>query len=94
MLQIVRLETHWSREHASLDDIVAAFVGAGAIPPEAAGFGMAGPVIGDQVVTTNLPWLVDARRLADKLGLPSVVLLNDVEALAWAVDLIPEADPS
>jgi glucokinase len=91
-LEIVRLQTFPSREHASLDAILAAFTGGAALALEAAGFGVAGPVIGGRVTTTNLPWRVEGRHLADRLGLASVALLNDVEAYAWAVDLLPERD--
>ena len=91
-LEIVRFESYQSREHASLDEIIDAFFGAGAIPLEAAGFGVAGPVIGGRATTTNLPWLIDARQLADRFGLPAVALLNDVEAHAWAVDRLTGTD--
>jgi len=91
-LEIVRLETYQSREHASLDEIIDAFFGVDATPLEAAGFGVAGPVIGGRAITTNLPWHIDARQLADRLGLPTAVLLNDVEAHAWAVDRLVDAD--
>ena len=91
-LAIVRFEAFRSRDHASLDDILIAFVGGRALPLDAAGFGVAGPVIAGRAVTTNLPWEIDARRLAERLGLPSVSLLNDVEAHAWSVDrLAPHA---
>jgi glucokinase len=58
---------------------------------------VAGPVIAGRAVTTNLPWRIDAGRidagrLAACLGLPSTVLLNDVEAHAWAVDRLAEVD--
>jgi glucokinase len=91
-LEIVRLESHQSREHASLDEILDAFLGADVIPIEAAGFGVAGPVLDGRAVTTNLPWQIDARRLADRFGLPAAALLNDVEAHAWAVDRLTSAD--
>lgn len=91
-LEIVRFETYQSREHASLYEIVDAFFGAGETPLEAAGFGVAGPVIGGRATTTNLPWHVDAGQLADRFGLPTAALINDVEAHAWAVDRLTEAD--
>ena len=91
-LEIVRLETFQSREHDSLDEILTVFLRGDALPLESAGFGVAGPVIGGRASTTNLPWSIDARRLADRLGLPSVALLNDVEAIAWAVDSLPGED--
>ena len=91
-LEIARLESYRSLEHASLDEIIDAFFGAEVVPLEAAGFGVAGPVIGGRAVTTNLPWHIDARQLADRLGLPAAVLLNDIEAHAWAVDRLTGAD--
>jgi glucokinase len=91
-LEIVRFESYQSREHVSLDEIIDAFLGANATPIEAAGFGVAGPVIDGRAITTNLPWRIDARRLADRFGLPAAALLNDVEAHAWAVDRLTSAD--
>jgi glucokinase len=91
-LEILRFESYQSREHASLDEIIDAFLGTGAITLEAAGFGVAGPVIGGRAITTNLPWHIDAGKLADRFGLPTAALLNDVEAHAWAVDRLADAD--
>ena len=34
---------------------------------EAAGFGIAGPVIGNRIRATNLPWVIDADSLAEEL---------------------------
>ena len=84
-LRVVTLETYASRDHASLHEIVATFVGSHPARVEAAGFGIAGPVFMDHAIATNLPWTVDGRRLARVLGLPRVSLLNDVEAQAWSV---------
>ena len=91
-LQIVRLETYRSREHASLDEIVAGFLAGRPPRLRAAGFGVAGPVIEGVARTTNLPWHVEARSLAAQLGLPAVSLLNDVEAHAWAVERLGQED--
>ncbi len=83
--RVLRLERYPSGEHASLSEIVLAFLGSGAPQLEAAGFGVAGPVMGNRVVTTNLPWTVEAADLAHLLGLPQVSLLNDVEVQAWSL---------
>lgn len=91
-LRVVKLETFRSREHASLHEIIAAFVGASPPRLEAAGFGVAGPVMGDRVETTNLPWTVDGVRLARVLGLARVSLLNDVEVQAWSVPRLGATD--
>jgi glucokinase len=58
---------------------------AGSLSIDAAGFGVAGPVIDHRVKTTNLPWVVDAAELAKHLGTAHVVLLNDLEATAYSL---------
>lgn len=47
---------------------------------EAAGFGIAGPVRDGRSEATNLPWIVDARLVAARLGLSRVALVNDLTA--------------
>jgi len=55
---------------------------------ESACFGVAGPVIGDAAELTNVPWHVDARPVATALGLRTVWLLNDLQAMAYAVPVL------
>ena len=55
-------------------------------------FGVAGPVVDETVKVTNVPWFVDARRVAATLGLSRVALLNDLEALAHAVPTLRESE--
>lgn len=61
-----------------------------AAPPAltAACFGIAGPVIDNRSQTTNLPWVVDGARIAERFGIPRVRLLNDLEATAYGVLLL------
>jgi glucokinase len=59
---------------------------------ELACFGVAGPVIDETVKVTNVPWHVDARRVATALGVARVWLLNDLEALAHAVPVLRESE--
>jgi len=88
-----RLESYPSREHPSLEDILARFLAAtGGSAPECAGFGVAGAVIGGRAQVTNLSWAVDAARLAAELRLSSVALVNDLVANAWAVDHLGPGD--
>lgn len=68
-----------SADHASLLDAVRGFLGDE--PIEAAGFAVAGPVIGRRVEVTNLPWVVDAEELERVLGI-RVALLNDFHGVA------------
>ena len=59
---------------------------------ETACFGVAGPVVDETVKVTNVPWFVDARRVASALGIARVSLLNDLEALANAVPVLRESE--
>jgi len=57
---------------------------------EAAAFAIAGPVEGDICRATNLPWIVEAKNLAKALHIEQVYLLNDLEANAYALEILPE----
>jgi glucokinase len=81
-----------SREHSGLDEIVAQFVKAQGSPPDLACFGVAGPVRNGKVETSNLPWTVEASRLAGQLRLPTALLINDLEANAWGIASLEEKD--
>ncbi len=82
-----------SRESPTFDEIIAKFLAdsrdelkqAGAQSIQAAGFGVAGPVIDRRVKATNLPWIVDAAALSKQLNTAHVVLLNDLEATAHSL---------
>ena len=54
--------------------------------------GVAGPVINGECVTTNLPWELNHREIANQLHTKKVILLNDLEAAAWGVLSLPESD--
>jgi glucokinase len=81
-----------SREFAGLEAAVAAFLAEHPANLEAAGFGVAGPVVDGRVVTTNLPWGVDAAALAASIGLPRVTLLNDLTATAFGLAALEPSD--
>jgi glucokinase len=57
-----------------------------------ASFGVSGPVVDGQAEITNLPWVLDEMQLAEALGLSSVRLLNDLDAIAHAVPLLKSDD--
>ncbi len=50
-----------------------------------ASFGVAGPVVNGRAAITNLPWVIDETRLKEELHLSSVLLINDLVAVASAV---------
>jgi len=54
----------------------------------AACFGVAGAVTDNIARLTNVPWLVDMDNVGQTVGLKRAVLLNDLEALAYAVPVL------
>jgi glucokinase len=80
-----------SRDFSGLDKIVTDFMGSGGEDCRAACFGIAGPVTGRRMSTTNLPWVIDADELEAGTGIPTVVLLNDLEATGWGVFALDES---
>jgi glucokinase len=86
------LTVYPSRKHAGLEEIVAAFLTEHPADLEGACFDVAGPVLNGWVKTTNLPWMVDARRVADGVGLRSVELVNDLAATAYGIGELTTSD--
>src|SRR5579863_7096663 len=91
-LRLVSERTFPSREHSELGEIVAEFVDASGSRPEAACFGIAGPVRNGRVETSNLPWVIEQSRLAKQIHLPATLLINDLEASAWGIGALSAAD--
>jgi glucokinase len=77
-----------SREYATLETVVAAFRATHPAPLARAAFSVAGPVIEGHAHITNLPWRLDERCLGEALGVPQVLLVNDLQATAYAVPLL------
>src|SRR5262245_52504637 len=82
---LVGVETHASADVADLGALFADVAARGSHSLDAACLGIAGPVVGDHVDTTNLPWHIDAGALGARLGGVPVFLLNDLEALAYGI---------
>jgi glucokinase len=74
-----------SREYSSLESLVQAFLANAGQRAERAVIGVAGPIVGDRVEATNLPWQVEAPRLSTLLGGAQVRLMNDLETTAWGL---------
>lgn len=61
-------------------------------PAQAGILAIAGPIEGDHARLTNGEWGFDAPALAAALGFASVSLVNDLEAMAWALPALTAAD--
>jgi len=91
-LQGVVEKTFLSQNYASLAEILPQFTRTEGIPVHSACFGVAGPVRGGRSKISNLPWTIDAKELAAQLKLPTVGLLNDLEAYAYGIDALDSKD--
>lgn len=78
-------ETFPSGHYPSLEALAKEFLGSVNTRIDRASFGVAGPVVEGRARITNLPWEMEEERLSAALSVPSVSLLNDLEAIAHAV---------
>lgn len=83
--------SYTTTEYASLSEMIGAFMSEARVQPKTmrtAAFGVAGPVLGSRASLTNVPFTIDADDVADRFGVPRVSLLNDLEAMAYAVPVL------
>ena len=78
-------------DYPSLAAILAQFLSLGE-RPEVACIAVAGPLEGQRIEMTNLPWLLDAAQLSEQFGIATVRLLNDFAAQAYALNTLPASD--
>lgn len=90
-LRCLREEKYASRNFSDFATLLDGFLkGAEGRPIAFASFGIAGPVKDEVCNATNLPWIVSARELEKKLGIPRVFLINDLEANAWGISCLKD----
>lgn len=78
-------------DYASLSEMIAAFTAGERVQlstADAAAFGVAGPVLGSTASLTNVPFTIDADDVRRRFGVGRVSLLNDLEAMAYAVPVL------
>ncbi len=91
-LRIVAEKTFPSRERTSLEAAIAEFLSLHSCDLTRASFGIAGPVRNGRCEATNLPWVVDSKTVAKRLGLKRVGLINDLEANAYGIAVLQSKD--
>jgi glucokinase len=90
--RLISASVFHSREYSGLDQIVSRFVDTSNLHPDVACFGVAGPVRNGRVEASNLPWVIDSKRLANELKLEKAMLINDLEANAWGIATLDPKD--
>ena len=79
-----------SSDYRSLEEVIWNFAKDESF--DRAGFGIAGPVQGSIVHTTNLPWVIRKQELQTLLGTPYVRLINDFHAAALGLQSLKAND--
>lgn len=88
-LIIERQEKYISSDHKGLEDIIQKF------QTEKVGvacFGIAGTIKNGICRTTNLPWVVDAQKIATQFNINNVFLINDLQANAYGLKGLSSKD--
>ncbi|MEE8577207.1 MAG: glucokinase [candidate division Zixibacteria bacterium] len=71
-----------SSEHSSLESILAHYLGKNPATINDVCLGVAGPVLGDEVSPTNLPWTIVGESLERQFNFGAVQMVNDIVATA------------
>ncbi len=91
--EIEPIEHFKVRDFPTATEAMAAFLARHAgSAPRAAVLGVAGAVENDRCVITNSGWTIDGHDLQAVFGFGTVHLLNDFEALAWALPALQPSD--
>ncbi|MCX7184911.1 MAG: glucokinase [Nitrosospira sp.] len=96
-LQVRHEQQYDSRIYAGFSDVLRDFLDKAGMnhadcSPAAACLAVAGPVVAQRAKLTNLPWLMDVAAIAAEFSIPSVKLINDFEAAALGIEILPEND--
>ena len=101
-LAVFSSETGWRKPYAEatyasviypdLESLVHEFLAQHDFPIDSASFGVAGPVVAGHASITNLSWMMDEHQLQKALDIPSVHLLNDLDAIAHSVPHLEAQD--
>jgi len=84
-LSLLRTRRYPSADFRGLEEIAEDFLSEEGHRPVSAAFGVAGPVVAGRARVTKLPWSIDQRQLARRLGIPRVRLVNDFIAAALGI---------
>jgi glucokinase len=84
--------TFQSASFASLEAIIQEYLHQTGAHIDQACIAVAGPITNGRAHITNLSWIVDTESLRSTFSLSSVELLNDLEAVAYAIPILEPGD--
>lgn len=88
----LREATFPSGSYSSLEALVQEYLAQQGVAVEHASFGVAGPVLEGSATITNLSWVMNETHLQEELNIPTVRLLNDLDAIAHTVPYLESQD--
>lgn len=88
--RLIAAETYENREFDGVAEVLEHYLSRRRLQdrPSEAALAIAGPVTGDEVAMTNLPWRISQHELRDTLGLTRLLVVNDFAAVAWALPVL------
>ena len=92
--RFVAAETFENREFAGVREVLEHYLSRRRMrdQPSEAALAIAGPVTGDEIAMTNLPWRFSQLELREALGLSRLLVVNDFAAVAWSLPALEPAD--
>lgn len=84
--------TFASQAYTSLTQLAGEFLRQSGYRVDSACFGVAGPVVEGRASVTNLPWEIEVAELSRSLGIATVQLINDLQAVATAIPHLEARD--
>ena len=91
-LALSDIEEFQCARHSSLVEAMRAYLDRLDDPPAEAAIAVAGPVVDDRVSLTNSAWSFTKAELCSRSGLNSVLVLNDIQALALSISSLDGSD--
>jgi glucokinase len=82
-VSVVREASFPSQHYSGLETVITDFLRSDSEPVAAGAFGIAGPVLDEEAITTNLPWKITTAGMRQVIGCDRVRLMNDLEATAY-----------
>lgn len=89
---VVEVQTLRTLDYDGLPALLDAALGDRVRSVDRVSLGVAGPIVDDGATLTNVPWRVSRRELVAAIGVERVLLLNDLEAMAYAVPVLQPSE--
>ncbi|MFZ1684031.1 MAG: glucokinase [Candidatus Zixiibacteriota bacterium] len=87
-MKLTSQTTYASHDFTNFESILNLYLKRQKTDLKCACFGVAGPVINDEVLTTRLSWRLVAADIAKQFGIGKVQLLNDIVAIAHSLPVL------